>query len=639
MSSVRPQDDFYLYKNKEWLDHAQIPSDKPLTGAFIEILIHNEKVLLEDLANFAKNGVDLNVYNNELFNRFMTLYKKAINQKQRDFDGNGFIVDYVNKIEHVKSLADLEELTIAFNQEGLTTLLPLSVYTDMKNANVNTLYLSMPSIFLPDKKYYETNTPQGAQGQALIEKLKEVWGLLFDKVGLKNKDTHIENAIKFDNLLVPIFKSAEEQSDYIANYNPYQMSDLKSQIKTFDLERVLKDVVGKDVLQLIVTDKRYVEHFEELMKTDLEIIKSWLIVKALYRLSASGYATDELRVITASYSQILTGQSEITSFEKFTYQSLSNEFGDVVGLYFGHRYFGEKAKQDIENMVAEFILVYKKRLENASWLSKETREKAVVKLNKIKAMIGYPNKVHDIYLEFVPNEEETFTQNMIRFNKLSIKKHFETYQKEVDKELWGMGAHIVNAYYNPMSNLIVFPAGILQKPFYDYNSPKGANYGGIGAVIAHEITHAFDTNGAQIDENGNINNWWQESDFKAFNEKSEKMVTLFDGLDVPGSDAKSNGRLTVTENIADAGGLSCAYEAGSAHADFDPKDFFEGWAEIWRMKASKQYLELLANVDVHSPAYLRGLVQLKNFKPFVEYYGVKEGDGMYIDPKDYVVIW
>ena len=143
--------------------------------------------------------------------------------------------------------------------------------------------------------------------------------------------------------LYRFFKSAEEQSDYIANYNPYQMSDLKSQIKTFDLERVLKDVVGKDVLQLIVTDKRYVEHFEELMKTDLEIIKSWLIVKALYRLSASGYATDELRVITASYSQILTGQSEITSFEKFTYQSLSNEFGDVVGLYFGHRYFGEKS--------------------------------------------------------------------------------------------------------------------------------------------------------------------------------------------------------------------------------------------------------------------------------------------------------
>lgn len=639
MKKVRLEDDFYLYQNAKWLNEAVIPADKPLTGSFVEILIGNEKKLMEDLKSFSENGVDHKIYKDALFDNFIKLYKKAIDIKQRDKEGNKFIKSLVGKIVEIKTFEELEELTIEFIKIGLPTLISLGIQSDMKNADVNALYFGSPSIILPDKGYYDEDNQSYQTGVVLLEKYKETIIKLFDKVGILNGEEIISKTLSFDRLLVPITKSSEEKSDYVKSYNPYELASLKSKSKAIRVDEIINKVVLKNVDKVIVTNPKFVDALDSLLLNNLELIKGWLISKLVYMLAASGFGTNELRLISAEYSLLLTGQKEAASFEKFTYNSLSNEFGDVVGIYFGKRYFGEEAKKDVESMVQEFIQVYQKRLTKIDWLSKETIEKALVKLSKINAMIGYPTKINPIYEKFVVNEELSYIENMIEFSKLQNEYEFSQYGKKVNKELWHMGAHVVNAYYSPMTNQIVFPAGILQPPFYSYNQTKGENYGGIGAVIAHEITHAFDTNGARIDEFGNINNWWKDEDFDAFNKRSEAMIELFDGLEIPGSNAKCNGRLTVTENIADAAGLSCAYEAGIKHNDFKEDDFYKGWAHIWRFKANASYMELLANVDVHSPAYLRGLVQLKNFKPFAKHYKINENDGMYIDPNKQVAIW
>ncbi len=530
-------------------------------------------------------------------------------------------------------------MNIEFIKLGLPALISLGVQSDMKNASVNTLYLGSLSVILPEKGYYEETNPAYQSGLMLLDKYKETVSQLFEKLGIKSAVDMIDKALEFDRLIVPTTKSSEEESDYVKSYNPYEVSTLENYSKRINIPQIIKAVVPTAVKEVIVTNVNFLESLEHLLDGNLELIKAWLTTKLVYRLSASGYGTDELRLIAAGYGLLLTGQKEAASFEKFTYDLLSNEFGDVVGTYFGIRYFGKEAKAEVESMVAEFIEVYKKRLSNLTWLSKETIEKALVKLSKITAMIGYPTKLNPIYSKFVPNEEKTYMENMMDFSKIQVDYEFAQYGKAVDKSLWHMGAHVVNAYYEPMNNQIVFPAGILQPPFYSYTQSKGANYGGIGAVIAHEITHAFDTNGAQIDEFGNINDWWKPEDFEAFNKRSEEMVTLFDGLSVPGTNATCNGKLTVTENIADAAGLSCAYEAGIKHQAFNAADFFTSWAHIWRFKANPAYLELLANVDVHSPAYLRGLIQLKNFKPFANFYKIKETDGMYLPDDKKVVVW
>jgi putative endopeptidase len=640
MEKVRPQDDFYLYMNGERLEKAIIPADKPLTGSFVEISLRNEEVLSKDLLKFAQEGIDKRIYDDEIFDRFLLVYKQALDKKKRDEDGDGFIVDLLKKVDGVKSAEDLSELSIEFLKEGLPTVINFMAYADMKDATTTTLYLSAPRLFLPEKGYYDEKSSTYQRGVFFLAKFKEVILKLFETLKVEGGEKIVEGAFAFDKALVPLTKSAEEQSNYVANYNPYAYADLKAKLVGFDFDSFAKEVIGKDIEQVIVTDPRFVEGYAALIKqVDLESIKSWLKVSLVYMLATSGAATDDIRVIASSYAQLITGQREISSFEKYTYRSLSSRFSDVVGLYFGKRYFGEAAKKDVEKMVHEFIFVYQKRLAKIDRLTKETRDRAILKLSKIKPMIGYPSKIHDAFLKFVPDEKKTYSTNMMAFFKEETAQNFATYKTKVDRDLWGMGAFEVNAYYNPNTNVIVFPAGILQDPFYSYTQARGRNYGGIGSVIAHEITHAFDTNGAAIDENGNINNRRKKEDYEKFSERAKKMVALFDGLEVPGTKAKCNGQLTVTENIADQGGVSCAYEAASAYPDFNPKDFFEGFATIWRIKASPEFMELLANVDVHAPGRLRATVQLKNFKPFEDYYRIKPGDGMYLDPAKRATIW
>ena len=288
-------------------------------------------------------------------------------------------------------------------------------------------------------------------------------------------------------------------------------------------------------------------------------------------------------------------------------------------------------------MVAKMVAVYKHRLENNDWLSAATREQAIVKLNNLGVQVGYPDKLAPLYKRFVVDEKESLLTNDARFIRIAIEDNFSRWGKKVDRTEWEMAASTVNAYYNPSFNIIVFPAAILQAPFYSLDQSASANYGGIGAVIAHEISHAFDNNGAKFDEWGNMKNWWTDADKKHFDTLAQDMVREFDGLTTRAG--KVNGKLVVSENIADAGGLSCALEAAKETPNANLRDFFINWARIWCVKSSLEREKLLLAIDVHAPQELRANIQPRNLADFYTTFNVQPGDGMYMKPEDRVNIW
>lgn len=333
----------------------------------------------------------------------------------------------------------------------------------------------------------------------------------------------------------------------------------------------------------------------------------------------------------------MSGTPQAQDKKKAAYYLAEAPFNQALGLWYAGEKFSPAAKADVEAKVATMIDVYKSRLETANWLASETRVKAITKLNVTTAHIGYPEKLPETYAKKVIDENLSLIENAQNLAKISIAHSWSKWNKPVDTTEWGMPVHMVNAYYSPQQNKIVFPAAILQAPFYSLEQSSSANYGGIGAVIAHEISHAFDTNGASFDENGSLNNWWKDEDYVAFTERTDKVVAQFDGLDSYG--AKVNGKLTVSENVADLGGVACALEVAKKGADFSARDFFINFATIWRMKAREEFMQMMATVDVHAPAKLRTNVTLTNFPEFHEEFDIQSGDAMWRAPENRVIIW
>ena len=312
-------------------------------------------------------------------------------------------------------------------------------------------------------------------------------------------------------------------------------------------------------------------------------------------------------------------------------------FNQVVGAYYARKYFGADAKADVEHMVRQMISVYEERLKKNDWLSPETREKAITKLEHLGVQVGYPDKIPAVYDHLKVDPTKSLLENLVIMSRIVARNQFAHFGKPVDRMRWEMSPATVNAYFHPFKNVIVFPAAVLQAPFYSLKQSSSQNYGGIGAVIAHEISHAFDNNGSLFDEYGNLNNWWTKEDAAHFKELAQAMIDEFDGLPFAGQ--KVNGKLTVSENIADAGGLSCALSAAKKEGDFDAQAFFINWARIWRTKARKEYQQLLLSIDVHAPQKLRANVQVKNLADFYEAFNIQSDDPMYLAPEKRVTIW
>ncbi|NKD30398.1 M13 family peptidase [Enterococcus casseliflavus] len=625
------KDDFYDYVNGEWLETAVIPADKPATGGFQDLVDGIDSLMIAEFENMAH---DPHATPKGRMKDAVAFYRLASDFAQREAAGATEANALLAKIEALRSYEELNQQLASFVLEGIALPFQLDVDADMKNAQMNTLSVYPPATILPDKTYYTENPQASEMLQVYFEMAVNV--LVAYGKDQAEAESLVEQAIAFDKLIAPHVRSAEESADYSKNYNPRSLEEFAKQASKIDFRQLLTALLPGTPEELIVTEPAYFEAFDIIVSdSHFELLKGWMIVNQSLRYTS--YLSEELRQLGGTYSRYLSGIDEAAPQQKAAYYLTMGHFSQVIGDYYGRKYFGETAKKDVKHMVETMIAVYQDRLRNNTWLSEETRQKAIIKLNRLGIHVGYPDQVPAIYDQLHTDEEKSLLANALHFNRLFREDAFKKWQQPVDREEWEMSAATVNAYYHPFKNVIVFPAAILQAPFYSLEQSTSANYGGIGAVIAHEISHAFDNNGAKFDEYGNLNNWWTEEDLAHFERLAQAMIDEFDGLPFAGGTV--NGTLTVSENIADAGGLSCALEAAQKESDVSLADFFTNWAKIWRTKAKEQYQQLLLSIDVHGPAKLRANIQVQNIDEFYTTFDIKPGDPMYRAPEDRVQIW
>ena len=632
MDKVRIQDDLFHYVNQEKLEELVIPDDMPQIGGFNTLHTEVEKLMIDEFNQMCES----NTYPNEYLERACTLYMAVKNVKRRNRSG---IRPALKHFEVIKELDGIDAFNKKLNyliKNGYPLPFNVGVITDMKNTNSHCLAIQGPSVILPDASYYKPEMAQ--QKEAILGIWANMAKMIMAETNLSSEEQekYIADTLAFDSMLGNVVKTREEWSEYVKMYNPTKTQKVASMLRPVTFEKLVKGLVKKLPETVIVTEPRYFKEFKKVFnKETFELYKHWAYVTGL--ISACDLLSEKLREISSIYYRTISGIASVTPIEKFAYQLASNMYAEPVGLYYGEKYVGEEAKKDITEIVYQIIDTYKSRIEKNDILEDSTKAKAILKLSKIGVKMGYPDKVEEIYNSLVFNKKDSLFKIVNKLNRIKAVDNFSKLYKDVDHSKWAMPGHMVNACYDPFSNDITFPAAILQAPFYSIKQTRSENLGGIGAVIGHEISHAFDSNGAKCDENGNINNWWTKRDNRKFNSKIRAMVKQFDGIELPWG--KVNGKFIVSENMADNGGMAVTLEIMSKTENASYEQYFTNWARIWCMKAKPEFLQLLLAVDVHGPAILRANITPRNFKEWYETFKVKRTDKMYIAPSKRIIIW
>lgn len=627
------QEDFYQAVNGKWAETAVIPDDKPRTGGFSDLADEIEDLMLTTTDAWLAGE---HVPNDAILENFVKFHRLVADYDKRDQVGVAPALDLIEEYKALGSFAEFATKVADYELNGKPNQFPFSVAPDFMNAQLNVLWAEAPDLILPDTTYYAKDNDKGKELLAIWRGMQEE---LLPKFGFSHEEVKdlLDKVITLDKQLADYVLSREEYSEYAKLYHPYDWAEFTKLVPELPLDDIFTVILGEVPDKVVVPEERFWTEFA----ADYYSEKNWELLKAWLVLTAAGayhtYLTDEIRVLSGVYSRALSGTPQAMDKKKAAYYLAQGPFNQALGLWYAGEKFSPEAKADVEHKVAKMIEVYKSRLETADWLAPATRDKAITKLNVITPHIGYPEKLPETYAKKVIDDKLSLVENAQNLAKISIAHSWSKWNKPVDRSEWHMPANMVNAYYDPQQNQIVFPAAILQAPFYSLSQSSSANYGGIGAVIAHEISHAFDTNGASFDEHGSLKNWWTDEDYAAFKERTDKIVEQFDGLDSYG--AKVNGKLTVSENVADLGGVACALEAAQSEPDFSARDFFINFATIWRMKAREEFMQMMASIDVHAPGQWRTNVTLTNFDEFHQEFDIKEGDPMWRAPEDRVIIW
>ena len=624
---------FYQAVNKEWLLKAKIPVDSPSIDSFYTLDEDVKGKLKKDIKNLGEGKESSDITG---MSEFITFYKAASDYKQREKDGLEPLKPYLKEIEDIKDLNDLANKSASLTDKGIPLPFGYDVGTNAENTSQKQIQLTPPSILLPDVSIYKDEsskkqylTPIETDTQKALEMLG---------YSEKNSKRIVKEALEFDEIIAKYSLSNEEMSESKNLVHPKTAEEINAYSGSFKLYDVIKGIMGRDLETINVPNTKYFENYSKIVNQDnFSKIKSWMLVQEA--MAASNSLTEDYRLNFQSISIAIMGTQKPISKEDTVYEMSVNLFSDVMSVYYGRKYFGEEAKTDVTGMIDKIKNVYRGRLQQNDWLTEETRNKAIEKLDKMKVFVGYQEDVDPGTKEVHLDPNKSFfelSEDIAQFGKRYTIDHFDD---PIDKNKWSGSAFDINAYYNPESNSINFPAGILQAPFYDKNQSTEKNYGGIGVVIGHEITHAFDSNGADYDENGDMHNWWTKADSKAFDKRIKAFEDQWNGLEIYGT--KVNGKLTVTENVADAGGLSSTLQVLKTDMTKpNLKDYFENYANIWKQKASLQYNKYTMVQDVHAPNELRVNQQLKNLPEFYEAYPqIKEGDAMYLAPSKRISLW
>ena len=624
---------FYQAVNKDWLLKTKIPADSPSIDNFYTLDEDIKGKLKKDIKNLGEGKETSDITG---MSEFITFYKAASDYKQREKDGLEPLKPYLKEIEDIKDLNDLASKSASLTDKGIPLPFGYDVGTNAENTSQKQIQLTPPSILLPDVSIYKDE----ASKKQYLTPIETATQKALEMLGYSEKNSKriVKEALEFDEIIAKYSLSNEEMSESKNLVHPKTAEEINAYSGSFKLYDVIKGIMGRDLETINVPNTKYFENYSKIVNQDnFSKIKSWILVQEA--MAASNSLTEDYSLNFQSISMAIMGTQKPVSKEDTVYEMSVHLFSDVMSVYYGRKYFGEEAKTDVTGMIDKIKNVYRGRLQQNDWLTEGTRNKAIEKLDKMKVFVGYQEDVNPGTKELHLDPNKSFfelSEDIAQFGKRYTIDHFD---EPIDKNKWSGSAFDINAYYNPESNSINFPAGILQAPFYDKNQSTEKNYGGIGVVIGHEITHAFDSNGADYDENGDMHNWWTKADTKAFDKRIKAFEDQWNGLEIYGT--KVNGKLTVTENVADAGGLSSTLQVLKTDMTKpNLKDYFENYANIWKQKASLQYNKYTMVQDVHAPNELRVNQQLKNLPEFYETYPqIKEGDAMYLAPSKRISLW
>ena len=632
MKKVRIQDDLYTYVNQEKLDELVIPDDMPVAGGFASLSTDVEKLMIGEFNTMCKEKS----YPNDHLARACTLYTLAKDVKRKKKHG---VKPALKHLAILKKLGSMRSFNLHAHElilKGIAMPISVMVEPNMKDTAHHCVMVQGPGVILPDASYYA----EGREEQ--MQMMLNLWSGFAKQVlaiaGHSEEEVEllIGQTLAFDALVAKYVKSNEEWSEYTKMYNPMKTGRLAGMVKPLNLKKLMKDLFGDVPEQIIVAEPRYFKNFKKVFNQDtFEMYKAWAYVTTL--MGSCSLLSEELRALGGAFYRALSGIAAVSSAEKFAYQLASGMYSEPVGLYYGEKYFGAEAKKDITEIVKQIVATYQKRIETNDILAPATKEKAILKLSKMGLKLGYPDRVEDLYDKLVFDEKKSLFEIVTSLRTIRTAENFAKLDQDVDRTHWAMPGHMVNACYDPFVNDITFPAAILQAPFYSIHQTRSENLGGIGAVIGHEISHAFDSNGAKCDELGNLNNWWTKADERKFDKKVKAMIKQFDGIELPWG--VCNGKFTVSENIADNGGMAVTLDIMSHSEGVSFEEYFSNWARVWCQKAKPEYQALLLQVDVHGPAYLRANMPPRNFPEWYATFNVKKSDGMYLAPSKRVVIW
>ena len=639
--NIKAQDDFYKFINENWEKRTQIPSTKPAWGSFTELFEKNQDFLKEMINGLKKKKLSENSDEKKI----LTLYNSYSDMKRRNKEGISPLKKDLDRINGIKNIKDFEKYTIEVTKEGGGTLYSWGVGPDLNSSKDNAVYLGSAGLGL-SKDYYQKETEENKK---IIQEYTKYISDMLSYLGEKNTEEKAKKIVEFEKQMAKTLLTNEESHDIKKRNNPRKVDELSKIVKNIDLKNYLKQS-GVNTDKVIISQLKYYENLDKFLNdTNMDVIKDYLKFHLIS--SASGLLSDKLAERKfAFYGKYLNGQKEREILEKRALNFVSETLGEMVGKVYVEQKFPPEAKENAKEMVSYIFKAFRNRIENLTWMSSETKKKALEKLGKVTVKIGYPDKWRN-FDELIINEKDNLYTQLEGISKWSYKEELKKVGKPVDKTEWFMSANTVNAYYSPTGNEIVFPAGILQFPFYDYKDlGPGSNFGGIGAVIGHEITHGFDVSGANFDGDGNVKDWWSKEDKKKFDTVTEKLAEQFSGYSVA-PNVNVNGKFTLTENIADLGGVNIAFDALQLYLKDHPEKnikengytqnelFFMNFGRIWRQKATEEYLKNLVKSDPHSPNYFRVNGLLINIDAFHDTFKTKKGDKLYKEPKDRIKIW
>lgn len=637
---VRIQDDFYNAVNKEWLSNTTLDEGCVSYGTFEEVCGKVNQDILTIILDVQRNKDKYDKNSDEL--KILNLYNNYLDIKKRNELGIKPIEKYINKVDSIQTIKDLKEILSDSEFSYFQPLINLSVGPDYKDSSINVLYVSNSNLGLGNSFYYRDNSRKGNEiKQAYLDyiiKLHKLYGE-DEETARKNTEAFYDIEKSISQKIPSYEEDARDENRIQKSYNVYSVRQLDKLMSNISLSELLSE------LNIDKPNKIIVENPEELKvvnsfitENNIENMKSYL--KTTVLLNTDSFLTSEYREASDKLRKIFYGVEVSNLNEIYGIRFANSQLNEIMSKLYVERYFDKESKEDVKNMSMEIIKNFENRLEKNSWLSNSTKKKAIKKLENINIKIGYPDEWND-YSNIKINSYEdggSLIENIINIYMVQSKNQFSKLNQPVNKSEWHMGACTVNAYYNALNNEIVFPAAILQPPFYDKSANKEKNLGGIGAVIGHELTHAFDNTGSQFDESGKLKKWWSEKDYKEFIRRSKKVVEYYSNIKI--SDEKSvNGFLTVGENISDLGGIACVLDIAKEIDNPNLKELFENYATIWREVSTKEVKEYLLNNDPHSPKKVRVNAVLSQFEEFYQTYDIKEGDDMYVKPEDRVGIW